>query len=120
MNKYDIVYDEAIISYLELYCFLGAYFQYILSSPAEREHAVDEVAEFCTHSFIEKVITQIDDLLITHKTDDSQLMEWLHRITSTRHPKNALEARHDLRELQASLQEALAEDPQPQLVAQPH
>lgn len=106
-SKYDIVYDEAIVSYLELYCFLGAYFQYTVSSTESRDHAINEVVNFCTTSYIQRVITQIDTLLIVNQTDDETLMRWLRRISDGQNYSTADEARRYLLELQASLKHEL-------------
>lgn len=105
--RYDIVYDETIVSYMELYCFLGAYFQYTVTDDASRKHALHEVAEFCTSSFIQRIITQIDTLLVTYKTDDDTLLEWLSRISNGWQVESADEARGYLRQLQMDLREAL-------------
>lgn len=105
--KYDIVYDETIVSYMELYCFLGAYFQYTVTDEANRRRALHEVAEFCATSFIQRVITQIDTLLITHQTDDDILLEWLSRISNGWQVTEGSQARTYLVELQTDLKEAL-------------
>lgn len=106
-SKYDIVYDEAIVSYLELYCFLGAYFQYTVCNDESRDHAINEVVNFCTTSYIQRVITQIDTLLVVNKTDDETLMQWLGRISEGRNYETPAEARSYLLELQASLKREL-------------
>ncbi len=103
----DTVYDETIVSYMELYCFLGAYFQYTVSDDRTRQRALEEVAQFCTPSFIQRVVTQIDALLATHQNDSDTLLEWLERIANGWKVENAEQARTYLRELQVGLREAL-------------
>lgn len=106
-SKYDIVYDETIVSYIELYCFLGAYFQYTVSSKESKDHAIEEVVSFCTTSYIQRVITQIDTLLVVNQTDDETLMQWLGRISNGHSYNSADQARHYLTQLQASLKSEL-------------
>lgn len=108
--KYDIVYDEAIVSYMELYCFLGAYFQYTITNDKNRKHALHEVAQFCTTSFVQRVITQIDTLLVTNETDDTTLLEWLSRISNGWQVESGEQARQYLLELQVDLKDALYQE----------